>query len=64
LDPDLERSSKRGLGVYNVDQKFKLHFRMEHGMKISSVRGEGTTIQITWPKREELPDEHQGNDCG
>ncbi|MED1783235.1 sensor histidine kinase [Brevibacillus fortis] len=64
LDPDLERSSKRGLGVYNVDQKFKLHFRMEHGMKISSVRGEGTTIQITWPKREEIPDEHQGNDCG
>ncbi|MFF0830215.1 sensor histidine kinase [Brevibacillus sp. NPDC003359] len=64
LDPDLKRSSKRGLGVYNVDQKFKLHFRMEHGMKISSVRGEGTTIQITWPKREEIPDEHQGNDCG
>ncbi|MGK5509952.1 cache domain-containing sensor histidine kinase [Brevibacillus formosus] len=64
LDPDLERSSKRGLGVYNVDQKFKLHFRMEHGMKVSSVRGEGTTIQITWPKREEIPDEHQGNDCG
>lgn len=64
LDPELKRSSKRGLGVFNVDQKFKLHFGKEYGLNISSVRGAGTTIQITWPKREEVPDEHQGNDCG
>ena len=64
LDPELKRSSKRGLGVFNVDQKFKLHFGKEYGLNISSVRGAGTTIQITWPKREEVPDEHQGNVCG
>jgi len=46
----------RGLGVNNVDQKFKLHFGPLYGLDIQSVVGQGTVITIRWPKKEE--DEH------
>lgn len=52
LDPSAQRRGKRGLGVCNVDQKFKLHFGAEYGLEIHSVSGEGTVIQMRWPKRE------------
>lgn len=42
----------RGLGVNNVDQKFKLHFGQIYGLSIQSELGQGTVITIRWPKKE------------
>jgi len=39
-----------GLGCFNVDQKFKLHFGRQYGMVITSVENKGTRITIRWPR--------------
>ncbi|WP_235439753.1 sensor histidine kinase [Paenibacillus sp. DMB20] len=51
------RSGRGGLGLRNADQKFKLHFGPLYGLTVRSVKGEGTTIAIRWPKREESADD-------
>lgn len=50
--PTPARLGKGGLGCYNVDQKFKLHFGEMYGMRIQSSVGKGTKITIRWPKTE------------
>ncbi len=52
---DTKRKGRGGLGVQNADQKFKLHFGLQHGLTVQSIQGEGTTIIIEWPKKEESP---------
>lgn len=52
LSPEGSRKTKRGLGVVNVDQKFKLHFGQQYGLHIESAVEEGTSITIVWPKKE------------
>ncbi|WP_054023817.1 sensor histidine kinase [Bacillus sp. FJAT-28004] len=47
------RKGRGGLGVQNADQKFKLHFGLQYGLTVQSIQGEGTTIIIEWPKKEE-----------
>ncbi|EOP65610.1 hypothetical protein KOW_01973 [Bacillus cereus VDM006] len=47
-EPSAEQ--KGGLGLYNIDQKFKLHFGLEYGLTIQSEEKKGTIIQILWPK--------------
>ncbi|TYP74131.1 cache domain-containing sensor histidine kinase [Paenibacillus methanolicus] len=65
LLPDLSKSKGRGgLGVQNADQKFKLHFGQQYGLSVQSVQGEGTTILIEWPKREENPHDNNEDDQG
>lgn len=44
----------RGIGVYNVDQRVKLHFGSEYGLSIESVIGTKTIFTIRWPKRRQL----------
>ncbi|MEH7503116.1 sensor histidine kinase [Neobacillus drentensis] len=41
----------RGIGVYNVDQRLKLHFGNQYGLIIESKPKDGTTIKMRWPKR-------------
>ncbi|WP_144555836.1 sensor histidine kinase [Bacillus sp. X1(2014)] len=41
----------RGIGVFNVDQRLKLHFGNEYGLIIESSPKAGTTIKMRWPKR-------------
>ncbi|KEK26415.1 sensor histidine kinase [Bacillus gaemokensis] len=41
---------KGGLGLYNIDQKFKLHFGSEYGLTIQSEEKKGTVIKVLWPK--------------
>ncbi|CAH8769884.1 sensor histidine kinase [Paenibacillus dendritiformis] len=48
-----DRRKKRGIGVYNVDRKFKLHFGPEYGLTVSSEPGRGTDMVLRWPKRQE-----------
>ncbi|MFC5407474.1 cache domain-containing sensor histidine kinase [Cohnella soli] len=57
--PGVKRKGRGGLGMQNVDQKFKLHFGQQYGLNVKSVEGEGTTILVQWPKKEE---EGNGND--
>ncbi|GLX66895.1 cache domain-containing sensor histidine kinase [Paenibacillus glycanilyticus] len=60
LMPQAEkRKGRGGLGVQNANQKFKLHFGPQFGLNVQSTHGEGTTILIEWPKKEE--DQH-GNE--
>lgn len=57
FSPEMKRKGRGGLGVRNADQKFKLHFGLLYGLTVHSVKGEGTTITIRWPKREESNDD-------
>jgi len=41
----------RGIGVFNVDQRLKLHFGNEYGLIVESSPKAGTTIKMRWPKR-------------
>lgn len=41
-----------GYGIRNVDQRLKLHFGKEYGIRIQSEAGEGTTVRIVFPVRE------------
>ncbi|RKP48870.1 sensor histidine kinase [Cohnella endophytica] len=55
LLPGAKRKGRGGLGLQNANQKFKLHFGQQYGLKVGSSPGEGTTIVILWPKKEMTP---------
>ncbi|HEY0827683.1 MAG TPA: sensor histidine kinase [Bacilli bacterium] len=50
------KKGRGGLGLNNVDQKFKLHFGSEYGLSISSELGIKTTVRILWPRKEASDD--------
>lgn len=63
MTPDGERigparpgKGRGGLGLYNVDQKWKLHFGDAGELRIRSEPGKGTEIEMIWPwmKGEEI----------
>lgn len=39
-----------GLGLRNVDERFKLHFGGQYGLTVHSERNKGTEVVIVWPK--------------
>ncbi|GIQ70595.1 sensor histidine kinase [Xylanibacillus composti] len=41
-----------GYGIRNVDQRLKLHFGKDYGVRIESEVGAGTTVRIEFPVRE------------
>lgn len=41
---------KGGLGMRNVDERFKLHFGNQYGLTVQSQRNQGTKVIMTWPK--------------
>ncbi|WP_409271493.1 sensor histidine kinase [Neobacillus sp. SCS-31] len=56
-----------GVGLYNVKQKFYIHYGTDFHINTDSVVGKGTTISITWPKRwvnEDDQSSDQSVDCG
>ncbi|WP_316569258.1 sensor histidine kinase [Neobacillus sp. YIM B06451] len=56
-----------GIGLYNVRQKFYIHYGTDFHINTDSVVGKGTTISITWPKRwvdEDDKSSNQSVDCG
>ncbi|MCF2939630.1 sensor histidine kinase [Paenibacillus alkaliterrae] len=61
LPGSAKRKGRGGLGVQNANQKFKLHFGLQHGLTVYSTKGEGTTIVIQWPKKEESPHGNSAN---
>ncbi|MEH7073128.1 histidine kinase [Neobacillus drentensis] len=61
LKEHLPNDKARGIGVFNVDQRLKLHFGNEFGLIVESTPGNGTTIKIRWPKRRMTNDQsHSG----
>jgi len=40
----------RGIGMYNVQQKFNIHFGKNNRIIANSIEGQGTVISIYWPK--------------
>lgn len=50
-EPTVPSKGRGGLGMYNVDQKFKLHYGDHYGLKMSSKPNIGTQISIHWPQR-------------
>lgn len=42
-----------GLGLRNVDERFKLHYGDAYGLTITSIRNQGTKVTLTWPKTTE-----------
>ncbi|WP_163101094.1 sensor histidine kinase [Peribacillus alkalitolerans] len=44
-------SNVRGIGLYNIQQKFYIHFGKNHRIMTNSIEGQGTIFSIYWPKR-------------
>ncbi|MEK5476546.1 sensor histidine kinase [Paenibacillus sp. FSL R5-0407] len=42
-----------GLGLRNVDERFKLHYGDAYGLSIESIRNQGTKVTLIWPKTTE-----------
>ena len=42
----------KSIGLYNINQRLKLSYGQEYGLKVSSQTGEGTTVQIVIPLKE------------
>ncbi|CRK82314.1 histidine kinase [Neobacillus massiliamazoniensis] len=57
----LPNEKTRGIGVFNVDQRLKLHFGNEFGLTIVSKLQQGTTIKMRWPKRRSSNDKSDRN---
>ncbi|WP_131012174.1 sensor histidine kinase [Paenibacillus thalictri] len=41
---------KDGYGIYNVNERIKLHFGMEYGLEFFSEHGKGTTVKVVIPQ--------------
>ncbi len=45
-----ERSDHAGIGIKNVDDRLKIYFGQDYGIRIDSVPDEGTRVMIRMPK--------------
>ena len=45
-DSSQSQLKRGGVGLQNVDQRFKLHFGEDYQMKIDSAPDKGTTVEI------------------
>jgi two-component system sensor histidine kinase YesM len=45
----LEKDDRYGIGLFNVNERIKLNFGLEYGLKISSEPGQGTIVTIKHP---------------
>ncbi|MGJ7911908.1 sensor histidine kinase [Neobacillus sp. LXY-1] len=61
LRPHPVNEKGHGIGVYNVDQRLKLHFGNEYGLRINTTPGQGTIIIMCWPKRSASNDKSNHN---
>lgn len=52
IKPSPPRKGRGGIGMYNVDQKIKLHFGEQYGIRILPNAERGTIIEIRWPFQE------------
>ncbi len=53
-------SKGNGVGVKNVNERLKLYYGAEYGLKYESILGEGTTAIVTIPYMTERGDDNEG----
>ena len=46
------RNKGSGIGLVNINRRIKIRYGKEYGIKIDSVSGKGTTVEVTLPKLE------------
>lgn len=49
-ETDEEKTTPHRIGLFNVQQRIKLHYGDEYGIKIDSKENEGTTVSLFLPK--------------
>ncbi len=49
----LDSHTRKGYGMFNVDQRIKLQFGDKYGVTVSSILGEGTTVGLMLPYYQE-----------
>jgi len=49
--PKKEKVKLGGVGIANVDQRLKLYYGENYGLKIESTLGEGTTVRLSLPRK-------------
>lgn len=52
LQTEIEKPCKeteKGFGLANVNERIRMNFGAEYGMKIDSVKGKGTCVEIVIP---------------
>jgi two-component system sensor histidine kinase YesM len=49
LQMDQHEGQERGYGLFNVNERIKLTYGSSYGLKVDSVQGEGTRIEIRLP---------------
>ncbi|KIL42347.1 HAMP domain protein [Gordoniibacillus kamchatkensis] len=54
LEPGEKAHSLKRIGMYNVDQRIKLHFGYRYGLEVRSRLGAGTSVYIRLPYQEEI----------
>jgi len=60
---DMEQASTdTGFGLWNVDQRIKLHYGKSYGLELDSREGEGTVITIRLPYEEHMDKNEEGFD--
>ncbi|OBR66610.1 histidine kinase [Paenibacillus oryzae] len=46
---NLQNAKPEGIGLFNVNQRIRLKFGPDYGLKIRSKHGEYTTVYVVWP---------------
>ena len=52
LRKEMERpcsETENGFGLANVNERIRMYFGADYGMKIESWKGQGTTVELTIP---------------
>ncbi len=60
-DQNKDRQRFSSIGIYNVNERLKMYFGEDYGLKIESIPGVFTTVTITLPVRESA---REGCDAG
>lgn len=56
------QDTEKGFGLANVNERIRMNFGAEYGMKIDSAKGEGTRVEIIIPAVYYAADEGEQND--
>lgn len=61
---DQTHQPERGYGIWNVQQRLKLHYGAEAGLSVFALPEQGVEIIMKWPKKERVNEHVQHSDRG
>ena len=56
------QDTEKGFGLANVNERIRMNFGAEYGMKIASAKGKGTSVEIIIPAVCYAADREEQND--